>query len=112
MTTRLHWEMYPHNRDVPEELVQELLGILVHAGVGTLMPPLNVARLTSSSDCMTSPNSTAAYAEGDLSKLLAYVRYIASIGGDYGFSACVVGKSCILHQPVSRRISLRFSQAA
>lgn len=89
--------MYPHNREVPEELVQELLGILVHAGVGMLTPALNVVKLTSSPDCMTSPNSTAAYAEGDLSKLLAYVRYITSIGGDYGFSACVVGKSCISH---------------
>ena len=33
---RLHWEMYPHDRDVPKELIQELLGILVHAGVGML----------------------------------------------------------------------------
>jgi len=41
---------------------------------------------------MTSPNSTAAYSEGDLSKLLGYVRYITSVGGNYGFSACVVGR--------------------
>ena len=41
---------------------------------------------------MTSPNSTAAYSEGELNKLLDYVKYITSVGGNYGFSACVVGK--------------------
>lgn len=97
MATRYHWEMYPHNRDVPEELVQELLGILVHAGVGMLRLALDVVRLTSSSDCMTSLNSTAAYSEGELSKLLDYVKHITSVGGNYGFSACVVGKLSIPH---------------
>lgn len=71
-----HWEMYPHDREVPEPLLQELLGILVHAGV----------------DCMTSCNSTAAYSEGELSKLLGYVKHVTSIGGNYGFSACIVGR--------------------
>lgn len=37
-TSRTHWEMYPCDRDVPEHLIQELLGILVHAGVGTFDP--------------------------------------------------------------------------
>ena len=46
---------------------------------------------------MTSPNSTAAYSEGEINKLLGYVRYITSVGGDYGFSACVIGKSSIPH---------------
>ena len=32
--TRSHWEMFPHNRDVPEELLRELIGIMVHAGIG------------------------------------------------------------------------------
>ena len=99
-TGRYHWEMYPHNREVPEHLVQELLGILVHAGVGMLKPVFNVMSLMSGPDCMTSPNSTAAYSEGDLSKLLGYARYIASVGGNYGFSACVVGKSSIPHPTV------------
>ena len=45
---------------------------------------------------MTSSNSTAVYSEGDLSKLLGYVRHINSVGGNYGFSACIVGKSSIL----------------
>ena len=45
---------------------------------------------------MTSSNSTAVYSEGDLSKLLGYVRHIKSVGGNYGFSACIVGKSSVL----------------
>jgi len=32
--TRSHWEMFPHNREVPASLVQELTGILIHAGIG------------------------------------------------------------------------------
>ena len=44
---------------------------------------------------MTSSNSTAVYSEGDLSKLLGYVRHIKSVGGNYGFSACVVGKQIV-----------------
>jgi hypothetical protein len=42
ITLRAHWEMFPHNREVPESLVQELTGMLLHAGVGTLGPRLNV----------------------------------------------------------------------
>ena len=48
-----------------------------------------------SPDCMTSSNSTAAYSEGELNKLRGYVKDIALVGGNYGFSACVVGKSNI-----------------
>ena len=36
---RSHWEMFPHNRGVPEPLAQELIGILLHAGVGALGSP-------------------------------------------------------------------------
>jgi len=32
----------------------------------------------------------------DLNKLLGYVRHIKSVGRDYGFSACVVGKPDVL----------------
>ena len=42
-TLRSHWEMFPHNREVPEPLVQELTGILVHAGIGMSEPGLGVA---------------------------------------------------------------------
>ena len=41
-TPRSHWEMFPHNREVPETLVQELTGILLHAGIGTSEPGLDV----------------------------------------------------------------------
>ena len=44
---------------------------------------------------MTSPNSTAAYPEADLSKLLSYVGHINSVGGNYGFSACIVGRTSV-----------------
>jgi len=49
--------------------------------------------LTNDLDCMTSRDSTTVYSEPDLSKFLGYVRHIKQVGGDYGFSACVVGKS-------------------
>lgn len=52
---------------------------------------------------MTSFNSTVPYSEGEVKKLLGYVRHITSVGGDYGFSACVVGKSSIA---VSHRVFL------
>ena len=39
---RSHWEMFPHNREVPEAVLQELSGILLHAGVGMLGPVLDV----------------------------------------------------------------------
>ena len=38
---RCHWEMFPHNREVPEVLLQELSGILLHAGIGTSGPRFN-----------------------------------------------------------------------
>ena len=46
---------------------------------------------------MTSPNSTAVYSEPDLKKLLGYVKHIRKVGGSCGFSACVVGRSSVLH---------------
>ena len=41
-TPRSHWEMFPHNREVPETLVQELTGILVHASIGMSEPGSDV----------------------------------------------------------------------
>ena len=48
MTSRLtilryHWEMFPHNRVVPDDLFHELCGMLLHAGVGTSGPVLDAA---------------------------------------------------------------------
>lgn len=96
--------MYPHDREIPERLLQELLGILVHAGVGMLVPTSIIVCLTNSPDYMTSSNSTAAYSEGELKKLLSYVKHIASIGGNCGFSACVVGQSNV---PESKKLPSR-----
>ena len=41
-TPRSHWEMFPHNREVPDPLVQELTGILVHASIGMSEPGWDV----------------------------------------------------------------------
>jgi len=41
-TPRSHWEMFPHDREVPEPLVQELTGILVHASIGMSEPGSDV----------------------------------------------------------------------
>jgi len=30
--------MFPHNREVPEKLLKELMGIMIHAGLGELHP--------------------------------------------------------------------------
>ena len=107
--TRSHWEAFPHNRDIPEELIQELSGILLHAGVGASAPEFDVTLLMSEPDCMTSSSSTTIYSEPELNKLLGYVRHIKRVGGNYGFSACVIGESSTLH-PIER--SSRFSQVA
>ena len=45
---------------------------------------------------MTCTNSTTIYAEGEINKLLGYVKHIKSVGGNYGFSARVVGKPGVL----------------
>jgi hypothetical protein len=42
---------------------------------------------------MTSSNSTVVYSEPDIRKLLDYVKDIKHVGGNCGFSACVVGES-------------------
>ena len=36
--SRSHWEMFPHNREVTDDLFQELSGILLHAGIGMSGP--------------------------------------------------------------------------
>jgi len=41
-TPRFHWEMFPHDREVPENIVQELTGILVHASIGMSEPGSDV----------------------------------------------------------------------
>ena len=41
-TPRSHWEMFPHNREVPKTLMQELTGILLHASIGMSEPGWDV----------------------------------------------------------------------
>jgi len=41
-TPRSHWEMFPHDREVPETLMQELTGILLHASIGMSEPGWDV----------------------------------------------------------------------
>jgi len=41
-TRRFHWEMFPHDREVPEPIVQELTGILLHASIGMSEPGWDV----------------------------------------------------------------------
>lgn len=101
--------MFPHDREIPEELYRELSGILLHAGIGASGLVLDTVWLTNDSDCMTSPNSTTVYSEPELNKLLGYVRHIKQAGGNYGFAACVVGKSGTPN-PIER--SSRFYQVA
>lgn len=50
---------------------------------------------------MTSPESTAIYSEPELNKLLGYVNQIRKVGENFGFSACVAGKSSVAH-PIER----------
>ena len=54
-----------------------------------------------SQDCMTSVDSTAVYGEPELNKLLGYVGHIETVGGNYGYSACAVGKPSVLY-PIER----------
>ena len=46
---------------------------------------------------MTSTDSTAVYSEAELNKFLSYVKEIKQVGGNYGVSAWVAGKSSIVH---------------
>lgn len=43
------------------------------------------------SDEMSSHGSTSVYPEEELRKLIHYVRQLEFVGGDNGYSACVVG---------------------
>ena len=54
---------------------------------------------------MTAPASTANYSEPDLSKLLGYVGQVKQVGGNHGFSACVVGNS---HVRIAFSVPYRF----
>lgn len=71
-----HWEAFPDDRVVSEDLVKELIGIMIHAGV----------------DEMTSNESTSIYHRDDLNMFISYVEQVRTVGGAGGYSACVVGE--------------------
>jgi len=68
--------MFPHDREIPEKLLKELMGIMMHAGL----------------DDMTSHGSTSVYSGEELQQFISYVEQIKYVGGTDGFSACVVGR--------------------
>lgn len=85
--------MFPHEREVPEELLKELTGIMIHAGIGGSLSPAAdpTTWLIGHLDDMTSHRSTSVYTGEQLEKFISYVGQIGSIGGADGYSACVVG---------------------
>ena len=91
--TRNHWEMFPHDREVPEKLLNELIGIMVHTKFGELQLSPNdpQLRLTGHSDDMTSYESTSFYSGGELQEFISCANQIKSIGRVDGYSACMVG---------------------
>ncbi|KAF9646879.1 hypothetical protein BDM02DRAFT_3188424 [Thelephora ganbajun] len=70
----IHWQMFPHHREVPDKLLRELVGIMVHAGL----------------DDTTSRQSTSIYTGEEMLKLISYVERIKFIGAADGYSACAV----------------------
>ena len=74
--------------------MNELIGIMVHAGLGELLLSANnpQLRLTGHLDDMTSHGSTSVYSGDELQKFISYVEQIRSIDGADGYSACVVGQ--------------------
>ena len=77
--------MYPHDREVPKHILQELLGILVHAGVGTSELAPNVVWLTNSKDWMTSSDSLQVIQKGRLTSYWATWIISHRLGGTTGF---------------------------
>ena len=60
---RTHWELFPNNREITSDLVDELRDITLHAASGRTNLPLNLADLDNSynvhPDTLTSRTSTA-----------------------------------------------------
>jgi hypothetical protein len=88
-----HWELFPHNRDVPQEILEELEGILIHAGIGRFVLSRFLALLQlHPQDSMTSSVSTSLYSEEGINKLLGFIKSLGSVGGNFGYAACVTGQ--------------------
>ena len=84
--------MFPHDREVSDELLKELMGIMTHAGFGEMIAcDQDTSNLIRSLDEMTSNGSTSVYSEDELRKLIHFVKQIKVISGKGGYSACMVG---------------------
>ncbi|KZT25704.1 hypothetical protein NEOLEDRAFT_1133218 [Neolentinus lepideus HHB14362 ss-1] len=75
-----HCEMFPNHRDVPKELLQEVLGTLVHGCF----------------DSMTSSYSTFPYGHADARDMIHLLKTIEDVGPCGGRSACVVSRLMIV----------------
>ncbi|EIN05627.1 hypothetical protein PUNSTDRAFT_137726 [Punctularia strigosozonata HHB-11173 SS5] len=78
-----HWEYFPLQRRISEDLLRELLGIMMHSGVGNI-------------DMFTSRRSTSPYTHEEVMTIMEFVKnvnYVQEIGG---YSACVVGRMMAL----------------
>jgi hypothetical protein len=75
--TRAHWQLFPNDRDISEDLFNELVGILAHAGYGELS--INSAEQTLTTvDAMTMPSTKMCPREPkDLLEWLVLVKHLA-----------------------------------
>ncbi|KAK7676771.1 hypothetical protein QCA50_020239 [Cerrena zonata] len=69
----IHWETFPHGHELPSGVVEEIMGILLHA-------------LT---DQLTSPTSTILYSCEDLERMLNVARNARNLPSSV-FSTCVI----------------------
>ncbi|KDQ52657.1 hypothetical protein JAAARDRAFT_183926 [Jaapia argillacea MUCL 33604] len=71
-----HCELFPNHRDVPDEILNELMGIMMHSSI----------------DAMTSELSLSIYSPQETRDMLDLVERVRTIGRANGASACVVGR--------------------
>ncbi|OCH87221.1 hypothetical protein OBBRIDRAFT_172478 [Obba rivulosa] len=76
-----HWEMFPYNHKIPDDVIPELTGTIVHGEI----------------DRMTSPVSTITYSPDELHQMLSLVKSVTDLG-DTDHTACVVGRlMCVFY---------------
>lgn len=74
---REHWEVFPREKPINIELLTEVTGTLVYAGYGALSASRldeSLLRYFQNLDALTSPLSTTPYDDGEIEKMLAYIR--------------------------------------
>lgn len=79
-----HCELFPNHREVPEQLIHEVQGILLHASI----------------DSLTSASSLSPWFTEVTQKMLNMISGTKDIGNENGYSACVIGRlmSVFVHQ--------------